>query len=171
MAADHPPLPILFLTCAVLRLVPGATAQPMPADPFESIKSLAGEWQADLPGYGTISNSIRLVSHGTAVEETIGTATDNEVSLYTRDGGRILLTHFCALTPGGHQVRLLTRQHGTVREGLVFDLASAINLRDPAAPHMRRVVMAIADRDHFIERWTQKKAGKDVVFDLHFVRR
>ena len=36
---------------------------------------------------------------------------------------------------------------------------------------MRRVVMAIADRDHFFERWTQIKAGKEVVFDLHFVRR
>lgn len=162
---------ILLLTCVVLTLVSSAKAQPLPEDPFESIKSLTGEWRADLPGHGTISNSIRLVSHATAVEETIGTAADNEVSIYTRDGGRILLTHFCALTPDGHQVRLVTHQSGTVREGLIFDLVSAINLHDRGAPHMRRVVMAIADRDHFFERWTQIKAGKEVVFDLHFVRR
>ncbi len=51
------------------------------AGPLEQMKSLAGEWQADLPGYGQILNSIRLVSKGTAVEETIGT-------ISTRNGPR-----------------------------------------------------------------------------------
>ena len=29
------------------------------ADPFEQMTALAGEWQADLPGYGQILDSIR----------------------------------------------------------------------------------------------------------------
>jgi len=40
-----------------------------------------------------------------------------------------------------------------------------------AAPHMRRVLLTIIDRDHFRERWTKTEAGKDTVFDLQFVRR
>ena len=41
-------------------------------------------------------DSIRLVSNGRGVEATIGTAADNEISIYTRDNQRILVTHFFA---------------------------------------------------------------------------
>jgi len=57
-----------------------------PASPYDQIKALAGEWEAQLAGFGKISNTIRLVSNGKAIEETIGTDDDNEVSLYTRLG-------------------------------------------------------------------------------------
>ena len=148
----------------------GAESQ-TPADPFERMKSLAGEWQADLPGYGQILNSIRLVSKGLAVEETIGTLSDNEVSLYTRDGERLLLTHFCALTPDGHVARLETGvlQGAPVR--LEFTLVSVSNLHDGAGPHMRRVLITFVDRDHFSEKWTKTEKGVDTVFDLGFSRR
>lgn len=54
-----------------------------------SILALAGTWEADSPAAGKLTNTIALVSKGTAIEETIGTPEDNEVSLYTRDAGRI----------------------------------------------------------------------------------
>ena len=85
------------------------SSEPGASDAFERLKTLAGEWQADLPGFGTLTNSVRLVSNAKAIEETLGTPADNEVSIYTRDNNRILLTHFCALTPDGHlQARLET---------------------------------------------------------------
>lgn len=68
-------------------------------------------------------------------------------------------------------MRLLSRGSTTLRGPLVFDFTSDVNLRSLRAPHMRRVVIAIADRDHFFERWTQTQNGQDKVFDLHFVRR
>jgi hypothetical protein len=141
-----------------------------PADAFERMKALAGEWQADLPGYGQILDSIRLVSKGTAVEERLGTPSDNEVSLYTRDGKRLLLTHFCALTPDGHVARLET---GGLQgsPGLVeLTLVSVSNLRDSGAPHMRRVLITFVDHDHFSEKWTKTEKGVDTVFDLSFSR-
>ena len=141
------------------------------ADPFEQMKALAGEWQADLPGYGQILDSIRLVSKGTAVEETLGTPGDNEVSLYTRDGKRVLLTHFCALTPQGHIVRLAAPPLKATPDRLEFAFVSATNLPGPDAPHMRRVLITFSDHDHFTEQWTKSENGKDTVFDLHFVRR
>jgi hypothetical protein len=149
----------------------GAAAEPSPESPFDKLKSLAGEWQAELPGFGTMTNSIRLVSGGKAIEETIGTPAENETSLYTRHDGRILLTHYCAMTPDGHQVRLEAGPEDGTRDRLVFAYVDAINLHSPAAPHMRKVELTIIDADHFTERWTKIEAGKDTVFDLKFSRR
>jgi len=92
---------------AALFLTPGIS-QPAPATPFDQLKTLAGDWEADLPGFGKLTNTIRLVSNGKAIEETIGVPTDNEVSLYTRDADRILMTHYCAMTADGNQPRLET---------------------------------------------------------------
>ena len=162
---------IVLLVLAVSFCASAGGSPPAPSDAFVQLQALAGEWEADLPGFGKMTNSIRLVSNGKAIEETIGTPADNEVSIYTRDGDRILLTHFCAMTPGGHQARLETAALNGARDSLVFVFRDAIDLHDSAAPHMRRVVTTFADRDHFSEQWTKTENGKDTVFDLNFVRR
>jgi hypothetical protein len=150
---------------------PSATNLLPSPDPFEQLKVLAGEWQADLPKFGTLTNTVRLVSNGKAIEETIGTPTDNEISIYTRDNSRILLTHYCAMTPDGHQVRLEATATGGAPGSLTFVFRDATNLHSLAAPHMRRVSIQIADPDHFTETWTKTENGKDTVFDLNFARR
>ncbi|MGO9801968.1 MAG: hypothetical protein ACLPTM_10085 [Steroidobacteraceae bacterium] len=147
------------------------TESQTPADSFAQLQSLAGEWQAELPGFGQISDSIRLVSKGTAVEETLGTPADNEVSLYTRDGKRLLLTHFCALTADGHVARLETAAGQRSLGPIELTLVATSNLHDQAAPHMRRVVLTFIDRDHFNEKWTKTEKGVDTVFDMTFSRR
>jgi hypothetical protein len=161
-------LSLALIACGVSW---AGTDSQTPADPFEQMKSLAGEWQADLPGYGQILDSIRLVSKGTAVEETLGTPNDSEVSLYTRDAKRLLLTHFCALTPDGHVARLETGSLEGSPGRLEFTLVSASNLHDRAAPRMSRVLITFVDRDHFSEKWTKTEKGVDTVFDLAFSRR
>ena len=160
---------LLALTACAAGWAPAEPAAS--ADSFERMKSLAGDWQADLPGYGQILDSIRLVSKGTAVEETLGTQSDNEVSLYTRDGQRLLLTHFCALTPDGHVARLESGTTGQSPEQLELTLVSVSNLHGRAAPHMRRVLIGFVDRDHFSEKWTKTEKGVDTVFELKFSRR
>lgn len=162
------PLLLLLTACGVSW---AGTASQTPADTFERMTSLAGEWQADLPGYGQILDSIRLVSKGSAVEETLGTPSDNEVSIYTRDGKRLLLTHFCALTPDGHVARLETRALEGSPGQVELTLVSVSNLHDRAAPHMRRVLITFVDRDHFTEKWTKTEKGVDTVFELSFSRR
>jgi hypothetical protein len=142
-----------------------------PPDTFDRLKALAGEWEADLPGFGKLTDSIRLVSNGKAIEETLGTPADNEVSIYTRDNNRILLTHICALTPDGHVARLETGPLSGAPDRLTFLFTGAANLHSSAAPHMRLVVMTLTDRDHFSEKWTKTEGGKDTVFDLNWVRR
>ena len=148
-----------------------ASADPSSESAFDKLKSLAGEWQAELPGFGAVTNTVRLVSGGKAIEETIGTPAENETSIYTRRNGRILLTHYCAMTPDGHQIRLETGPDGGAPDSFIFAFAGATNLHNPAAPHMRKVELTIVDRDHFTERWTKIESGKDTVFDLKFTRR
>jgi hypothetical protein len=151
--------------------VSAAGAEQNSRDAFEQLKALVGDWQADLPGFGAITNSVRLVSNGRAIEETLGTPADNEISVYTRDGNRILLTHFCALTPDGHVVRLETAPVKDAFDGLEFVFRDSTNLHNGAAPHMRRVLLIIRDHDHITEKWTKVEKEKDTVFDLNFVRR
>jgi hypothetical protein len=138
---------------------------------FAQLQALAGDWEADLPGYGKMQDTVRLISKGTAIEETLGTAADNEASVYSRDGDRILMTHYCALTPDGHQVRLETAPLQRAPRRLEFVMAGSTNLHDTQAPHMRLMSMTFVDRDHFSERWTKTEAGKDTVFELNFTRR
>ena len=89
----------------------------------------------------------------------------------TRDGKRILLTHFCAMTPDGHVARLETGALSGAQERRTFVFTGATNLHSTAAPHMRLVVMTVTDHGHFSEKWTMTEHGKDTVFDLNFVRR
>jgi hypothetical protein len=152
--------------CACARSAPTG-----PADAFEQLQSLAGEWEADFPGVGKLTNLIRLVSNGKAIEETIGNPADNEISVYTRDDQRILMTHFCAMTPDGHQVRLVSARLNGLHDSLAFAFIGATNLHSNAAPHMTRMVMTLTDHDHISEKWTKSEGGKDTVFDLKFVRR
>lgn len=136
-----------------------------------SILALAGTWEADSPAGGKLTNTIALVSKGTAIEETIGTPEDNEVSLYTRDFGRIAMTHYCALTASGNQPRLETGVTVAGRDEFLFSFVSATNLATPGDAHMRRMVLRLKDASHFSEVWTKREKGKDTVFTLNFVRK
>jgi hypothetical protein len=139
-------------------------------DAFDHLRSLAGEWHADLPGFGAMTTLIRAVSNGKAIEETLGTTSDNETTIYTRDGTKLLVTHFCALTPDGHIARLATKP--LIRSGkqIEFTFVGASNLHSPTAPHMKQLMIEFTDADHFTEKWTKTEAGEDTIFEMHFHR-
>lgn len=160
-----------LILCVALAVSVGTVHSESPSsDSFELLKALAGDWQAELPGFGKISSTVRLVSNGQAIEETIGTPADNEISVYTRDSRRILLTHFCAMTPDGHQARLETDPISGTPQQLIFMFRDAVNLHGASAPHMRRVSMTFIDHNHYAERWTKTSGGKDTEFQLDFIR-
>jgi len=160
-------LPRLYGIAAMMCLAPGLAPA---ADAFDAIRALEGDWEAQLAGFGRITSTVRAVSQGLAVAETTGTPGQNELSVYTRDGDRLLLTHYCAMTPLGHVVRMVADvPAGPVHE-LRFVLSSSVNLPDAAAPHMREVVLTIVDADHYSERWTKREADRDTVFELRYAR-
>jgi hypothetical protein len=161
---------LALLTAAAALVGPDRTPAAPPADSYDRFASLAGTWEADIPGFGKLLNTIRVVSNGRAIEETIGPVGHDEVSVYTRDSARILVTHYCALTPDGHQVRLESAPLAGAPDTITFGFVGATNLHSPAAPHMRLMRLTYVDHDHFTEAWTKSENGTDTVYDLHFVR-
>jgi hypothetical protein len=141
------------------------------AGAFDRLKSLAGTWEADSPAGGKLTSTFVPVSQGTAIEETIGTPEENEVSLYTRGAGHITMTHYCALTAGGHQARLEARVTAANQDEFVFTFVRAENLASPADPHMVRMVLRLKDPRRLSEVWTKREKGKDTTFTLDFARK
>jgi hypothetical protein len=159
----------MALVMAALLLIPkwGVAGA---AETYEQLKALEGNWEAELPGFGKLTSTVRVVSMGKAIEEVIGTPAESELSVYTLADGAISLMHYCAMTPDGHQV--LLRTHGLDESAVQLDFRfkEAINLHDRGAAHMRRMTLTIIDRDHYSERWIKNENGKDTVIHLQFAR-
>ena len=146
----------------------GAAAQAQPMSGFDSLKTLVGTWEAREPQGKTLTNTIRLVSNGTALEETFQSTVDDQmVTLYTPDGNKLALTHYCA---AGNQPRMETPAVSGDQKEFDFALTGITNLAAPNAGHMRHLLIQLADQDHYTEKWTWRENGKDVVRTIHFRR-
>ena len=68
-------------------------------------RALVGTWKATAQDNRTFLRAYRLVSNGTALVETFTSSASGKetLSVYHRDGGTLMLTHYCAQ---GNQARL-----------------------------------------------------------------
>jgi hypothetical protein len=145
-----------------------AGPQAPPASGFDRLKALVGTWEAPGPQGHTMTNTIRLVSNGTALEETIQSAEEDQmVTLYTPNGNRLAMTHYCA---AGNQPRMESPAVTGDQKEFEFSLTGITNLANPNAGHMRHLLIQIADQDHFTEKWTWRENGKDMIHTIHFKR-
>jgi hypothetical protein len=145
-----------------------AGAQAKPTSGFDRLKTLVGTWEAAAPQGGTLTNTIRLVSNGTALEETFQSAeADQMVTLYTADGNRLAMTHYCA---AGNQPRMETLAVTGDQKEFDFSFTGITNLTNPNSGHMRHLLIQIADQDHFTEQWTWRENGKDRITTIRFRR-
>src|SRR5271156_6431315 len=139
------------------------------ADGFDRLKILVGDWVATGEDGKPFTNNIRLVSNGTALEETFQTDQDNQmVTLYSADGSRVALTHYCSM---GNQPRMETPAVNGATDEFVFSFTGATNLATPDASHMHRLVLQIDDADHFSETWTFREKKGDNKRTFNFVRK
>jgi hypothetical protein len=146
----------------------GAGSQVKPVSGFDRLKTLVGTWQAVAPQGGTLTNTIRLVSNGMALEETFQSKeADQMVTLYTPDGNRLAMTHYCA---AGNQPRMETLAVTGDQNEFDFSFTGITNLTNPNSGHMRHLVIQFADQDHFTEQWTWRENGKDRITTIHFRR-
>jgi hypothetical protein len=145
-----------------------ARSQAQPMSGFDRLKTLVGTWEARGPQGKTLTNIIRLVSNGTALEETFQSAEDDQmVTLYTPNGKGLALNHYCAT---GNQPRMETPAVTGDQKEFEFSLTGIANLANPNAGHMRHLLIQVADQDHFTEKWTWRENGKDLVRTIHFKR-
>jgi hypothetical protein len=146
-----------------------AGSQAKPASGFDPLKALVGTWEAASPHGGTLTNTIRLVSNGTALEEIFQSKEDDQmVTLYTADGNRLAMTHYCA---AGNQPRMETPAVTGDQKEFDFSFTGITNLMGPNSGHMHHLLIQIADQDHFTEHWTWRENGKYRITTIHFRRR
>jgi hypothetical protein len=146
-----------------------AGSQTNPARGFDRLKTLVGTWESANPPGGILTNTIRLVSNGSALEETFQSSEDDQmVTLYTADGDRLALTHYCA---AGNQPRMETLAITGDPKEFDFSFTGITNLMNSNSGHMHHLVIQIADQDHFTEQWTWRENGKDQTHTIHFTRR
>jgi hypothetical protein len=127
----------LMLTLATLAACasPQASAQPgalRPAQVFQSLKALVGDWQGRTEAGRTFLVSYRLIANDTVlVESWTMSPTRTSMTVYHMDGDALIATHYC---PQGNQPRLQYRPE-TSNERLHFGFRDATNLADANAAH------------------------------------
>ena len=140
-----------------------------PTSGFERLKTLVGEWQGTDESGKPVMSTFRVVSNGTALEETFQSENDNQmVTMYTPDGSRVALTHYCSK---GNQPRMETPAERATTDEFAFGFTGAANLASPEDAHLHRLVLQIVDAEHFTETWTIHEKGRDTKKTFHFTRK
>src|SRR5947209_8690722 len=113
---------------------------------LERFKQLAGEWTGK-GTHGGQQHDVRIVyrvtSGGSAVVETIGPETDQEmVTVIHADGDELALTHYCLL---GNQPHMKARPKAG-ENTVDFEFVKASNLKSDQDMYMRSVTFTFVDK-------------------------
>jgi hypothetical protein len=138
---------------------------------FDQLKTLAGSWVGRLttvPQEPTANGkfaqlSLRVTSLGNAFvhEMSVSGTPDHPVTMFYRDGDRLLLTHYC---DAGNRPRMVGKvsPDGKTLEFDFLDLSGG-NERG----HMHHAAFTLIDENHHIEEWTYMMPG-DKPMRAHF---
>ena len=163
---------VVTLTLALAWFALPAAAQEhamQPSKGFEQLKPLLGEWDGQAAGGKAVHASYQLVSGGTALLERLGMGSEPEmVTVYTADGDRLAVTHFCS---AGNQPQMQTAAVTSPTTEFSFSFVRATNLASPSAGHMHHLTVALQDHDHFTEAWTWSEKGAEHTEIFHFTRK
>jgi hypothetical protein len=118
---------------------------------FETLKSLAGTWQATMlkPDGDKTTVVYRVTGNGSVVMETMFAGSDHEmINMYTVDGDSIVATHYCS---AGNQPVLRLNPAKSTAKNLVFDFVSKTG-KD--TPYINGVRIHIGDDGKVQESWS-----------------
>jgi hypothetical protein len=127
---------------------------------FEQLKKLSGKWSGKGDCMGTemdVTVTYKVTAAGSAVMETLFAGTEHEmITMYTVDGDKLILTHYCAL---GNQPRLKAEKTDDAKK-LVFKFLDGTNLDVSKDMHMHEGTIELVDNDHVKSHWTAWANGK-----------
>jgi len=147
----------LVLACGASARAGGGPGAPTgDADAaFARLKTLVGDWRSEANDERL---SYELVAGGTAlVERETGANRPAMVTLYHRDGDRLVLTHYCM---AGNQPRMQAQSYSAATGELRFEFVDATNMATPAAGHMHSLAMRFVDGDHIETEWQFFQDGR-----------
>jgi len=161
-------LSLLALAALATGIFVGRAQSQAKPTSIDKLKPLAGGWSATMPTGESFTTQIRVVSSGTAIEETFqGGGHDEMVTMYSPDGNKIAMTHYCSM---GNQPHMETQAVSAGTAIFDFSFTGAANLASAGEPHMHHMVMRITDVNHFSESWTMQANGKQQVETFQFTR-
>ena len=127
---------------------------------FEQLKKLSGKWSGKGDCMGTpmeMTVTYKVTSAGRAVMETIAAGTDHEmISMYTVDGDKLIMTHYCAL---GNQPRMKAEKTDNPKK-VAFKFLDGTNLDAAKDMHMHEGSIEWVDDNHIKSEWTAYVKGK-----------
>ena len=129
------------------------------ANAYDKFKGLVGDW-IDVDGaygvQGQVAASYRLTGSGTTVVETVFYGQPHEMmTMYSKDGGDLVLTHYCA---GGNQPRMRAK---TVEGDVVrFAFDGGTNLDPARDSHMHSAWIEFVSADEIRGEWVGWSDGK-----------
>ncbi|HEY4121982.1 MAG TPA: hypothetical protein VGM56_29145 [Byssovorax sp.] len=146
---------------------PAAPADVARADAaFAALTALVGEWDAPTGRGGTVHASYRLVSRGTALVETWRTPSSETLTIFHRDGGRLVATHYCAQ---GNQPRLELAPR-TSDGAFEFTFVDATNLASARDAHLVRLRLQPYGPSRFDKTEVYEANGQRDATTLAFTR-
>jgi hypothetical protein len=116
---------------------------------FEQLKTLAGSWEGTYEGK-PLRVTLRVASMGnTLMHEMNGGGPEDPITMFTVDGDRLVLTHYCDAGNQPHMVGTVSPDGRTI----TFNFVSATNLQASQEGHMQSAVFTFIDPDHHTEKW------------------
>lgn len=148
---------------------------PLAAEPaLERLKALAGDWTLpDEDGDGAPDGTVRYATTagGSVVVETLFPGEEYEmISMYHRDGERLVMTHYCM---AGNQPRM-RQVSADAPEQVKFEFMDGTNMKSRNEMHMDSLTITFIDADHVRSVWTSYADGKTLgtkEFNLTRVKR
>ena len=132
---------------------------------FDKLKSMEGTWVGQTSSGEPIEVTYHTVSQGSAIMSE--TSHEGMVTMYTLDGDRLLMTHYCG---SGNQPRMAASMSPDGKT-MTFNFVDATNLGRPEAGHMNHAVFTFADADHYSEQWTWAADGKNEIHSFSLQRK
>ncbi len=142
---------------------------PAPSTPaFDQLKSLAGNWEGKKSADHSVTLTYEVVSNGSVVMERLKPTNESEmVTMYSLDGGRIVVTHYCSM---GNQPTMQTAPLTAASGKLDFHFVRVAGTKTPDEGHMTDLSLSLPDKDHLTQIWTFQEKGKSSSETFNFTR-
>jgi hypothetical protein len=158
---------VLVLACSSVMSLAGAIDNASGDAVWGQMKSLVGTWDGT-SAEGKTTERFELSSLNSALVEHSQKGTENEAMLtvYYRDGARVMLTHYCG---AGNQPRMVAANYDPATKTLEFKFLDVTNLESTPG-YMKSVTFHFEGDDHYTAHWVWASNGKETGSDFHYTR-
>lgn len=134
---------------------------------FNKLKALAGTWNGTHEMNGKnkpVRITYRVTAGGSALVEILGPGSPEEmVSVYTAQGKKIRMVHYCMM---GNQPHLVLDSYNNNIFHFKYAKSPGISTRNDS--YMGELTLTVKDKNHMVQKWTAFKKGKQMMEATEF---